>query len=633
MNWRDRISILSRKRKHGRAGPPLNGQNDLPSGSGIISNHSLASNSAPVESVENTLSQLRPVIGPDHKSYYILLRGDEDSFTCIQPARDVVNSLDEVLKNVISTLKLVKPPLQATELPPNAKKPRYSQGKTYTTTVVHRHVDSVRKNGIHNTGSTLLNEDKIESSVNVGNLLLDKACNTSSSTNSIVENVILNRTVQNLGSDQHNQMVRTSTLMYPLVQSRLKSNGTVNVNTKQDSCLFISSDSESENVSNSLITPVSENDLIQNTTSSASSLRKKDCKGRQTHVLNAGENNVTPAPMTEFIRPAGSSTRGLECTIATIEHNSPMTELSLIAKEGTVLTEEEITSQIKTLIESEQLVVGEDNQIVVIRVSAREAMVKIVLNESEVDVLVRRHQETGAVTKSTRSKQSAIKKEVKVEVDDPLSLPIAVVDGECYNPEAMVNQEYLLSQCSQTQQSAIKEEIKIEVDDTLSLPISAVADGDCYNPEAMVNQEYLLSQCSQTQQDFYDGKEIMDPRLEKTVDPDCVVDSLVNPLVSSLPSEQQQAEVLERLEDDSGMETLSDALINATEGGEIVVFQREDGAFVNQDGTPVSSEIQYLITSLQQDFTPSLDAEDQAHNILLPPDNFEHNTIDVNSAL
>ncbi|XP_045599356.2 uncharacterized protein [Procambarus clarkii] len=598
MNWRDRISILSRKRNHGSAGPPLNRLNDLPSSSGTITSNNIASNSAPVESVVNTLSQLRPVIGPDLKSYYILLRGDEDSFTCIQPAMDVINSLDEVVKNVINTLMSGKQSLQVAELPPNAKKPRYSQAKTYTSSLAHRQISSNRKNGIRNLGSTLLKEEKRVSSINIENLFLDKAENgvVTFDSNKDVENVLLHKRVQDLESNEQDQMVRTTSIL----ESRLKSN--VFVKNKQESCLFISSDCGSGNISNLLTVPTTEPDLIQSIAQSVSSVRRRDYKNSQIRVLNEDENYVTPQaylsePLgtiesiskdldcissnardldcigsntrildcigsntrdldcigsnTRDLDYIGSNTRSLDCAPTTLGPNVPLTELSLIAKEGTVLTEDEITSQIKTLIESEQLAVGEKNQIVVIRVSAREALVKIVQTETGAVDELAQHQETEAVPKSTMNRL-----------------------------------------------------------------------------------------------DFGKTKEHIAPGLRETVaqTADCVIHPLVASLTEPLTNEEQQEDdELAKLHSvyKAGsphlasqvdvLETFSDSLIGGA-GGEIVVFQREDGEFVNQDGTPVSSELQYLITSSQQDLT--LDPEDDhTDQLFVPPDHFEHHIVDVNSGL
>ncbi|XP_069190537.1 uncharacterized protein [Procambarus clarkii] len=654
MNWRDRISILSRKRNHGSAGPPLNRLNDLPSSSGTITSNNIASNSAPVESVVNTLSQLRPVIGPDLKSYYILLRGDEDSFTCIQPAMDVINSLDEVVKNVINTLMSGKQSLQVAELPPNAKKPRYSQAKTYTSSLAHRQISSNRKNGIRNLGSTLLKEEKRVSSINIENLFLDKAENgvVTFDSNKDVENVLLHKRVQDLESNEQDQMVRTTSIL----ESRLKSN--VFVKNKQESCLFISSDCGSGNISNLLTVPTTEPDLIQSIAQSVSSVRRRDYKNSQIRVLNEDENYVTPQaylsePLgtiesiskdldcissnardldcigsntrildcigsntrdldcigsnTRDLDYIGSNTRSLDCAPTTLGPNVPLTELSLIAKEGTVLTEDEITSQIKTLIESEQLAVGEKNQIVVIRVSAREALVKIVQTETGAVDELAQHQETEAVPKSTMNRLISVKEEIKIEEEDPMSWSMSPVAGKkaCYNSEAVVKSE-----------------------------------------DQPKNMNLLLSQYSEPHQDFGKTKEHIAPGLRETVaqTADCVIHPLVASLTEPLTNEEQQEDdELAKLHSvyKAGsphlasqvdvLETFSDSLIGGA-GGEIVVFQREDGEFVNQDGTPVSSELQYLITSSQQDLT--LDPEDDhTDQLFVPPDHFEHHIVDVNSGL
>lgn len=52
-----------------------------------------------------------------------------------------------------------------------------------------------------------------------------------------------------------------------------------------------------------------------------------------------------------------------------------------------------------------------------------------------------------------------------------------------------------------------------------------------------------------------------------------------------------------------------------------------------QDGIPISSELQYLIASSQQDLATSLDTESQNNHILVPPEAFEDHTVDVNCEL
>lgn len=52
-----------------------------------------------------------------------------------------------------------------------------------------------------------------------------------------------------------------------------------------------------------------------------------------------------------------------------------------------------------------------------------------------------------------------------------------------------------------------------------------------------------------------------------------------------------------------------------------------------QDGIPISSELQYLIASSQQDLATSLEPEGQNNHILVPPEAFEDHTVDVNCEL
>ena len=52
-----------------------------------------------------------------------------------------------------------------------------------------------------------------------------------------------------------------------------------------------------------------------------------------------------------------------------------------------------------------------------------------------------------------------------------------------------------------------------------------------------------------------------------------------------------------------------------------------------QDGIPISSELQYLIASSQQDLATSLGPDGQNNHILVPPDAFEDHTVDINCEL
>lgn len=119
MKWRDRISILSRKRRQqsdpAQVGSDVSSELGHTTGWSSHSSHhhhvpgsDTPSSSTSPPNVASTLAQVRPVIGPDHKSYYILLRGTGDSFTCIQPAKKMLDSLDEVMKNVMNSVEVDK---------------------------------------------------------------------------------------------------------------------------------------------------------------------------------------------------------------------------------------------------------------------------------------------------------------------------------------------------------------------------------------------------------------------------------------------------------------------------------------------------------------------------------------------
>lgn len=79
-----------------------------------------------------------------------------------------------------------------------------------------------------------------------------------------------------------------------------------------------------------------------------------------------------------------------------------------------------------------------------------------------------------------------------------------------------------------------------------------------------------------------------------SLDPNCVLETLAEPLVDSLvnTTQQQQEDELEKLSREVGdLEDLGQSLLEGT--GEIVVFQREDGTLVSQ----VSQE-QFLLSSV-----------------------------------
>ncbi|XP_063593678.1 uncharacterized protein LOC134770590 [Penaeus indicus] len=574
MKWRDRISILSRKRTLKSFVGPGQEQNDVPSGSGSGHNGPQALlGGIQGSSVENTLSQIRPVIGPDHKSYYILLRGNEDSFMCIQPAKDVIDSLDDVVKNVVNSVKLSKLS-QESESPPVVKKPRYSQGKTYKSTN-RQNLPTTKNNGVLNSHVQISEGDRAEAATGLENLLL---CRVSpEETNNVVENVVLNRRVQNINSEQQNKMVRTSMLLYPLVQnSRLAQGSAVRANSKQKTSLLLSSDSVNE-LDDPLFIP-SESDLIQNIAQSCTAVRLSDQKQELSSLEPTEPELCDPS---EYVT---TEIKDLNSILPAPVGQSPSpTELCLIAREGTLLSEEEITSQIKTMIESEQLVVGEGKQIVVIRVSAREAVVKIVGNEAE-SVNSSEHQEIREASETLQHEEQEMSEMSTVVKEEEL----------CYDPEVVI----------------------------------ANNNNNSINNNHEEGVEYLLSP--------YQG--LMSKR-EVESDADYVVESFIGPSptppLQESPEDERLAYQIEEVAA-TGATSIADPLITGAEkdDGEIVVFQREDGAFVNQDGTPVSSELQYLIATSQQDFAPSLEPVDHSDSIFVSPGTFDHHhTIDVNTGL
>ena len=218
MKWRERISILSRKRKHDQnvVVAAENSGNELPSSD---------SSSVGRKNVENALSQIRPIIGPDQRSYYILLRGNEDSFTCIQPSKDVITNLDEVVKNVASYGKT-----QGASLPHSktlnsiATKPSKNASRNFVG----------RNKKVSGPSSSANRKIKVTRSVNVDRPV--SSCEVNSfETESVVEGGVLNKTYQTVDFN-HSEVMKTSTLGYPLLQNHSNSSDNVVLaGTRQDS--------------------------------------------------------------------------------------------------------------------------------------------------------------------------------------------------------------------------------------------------------------------------------------------------------------------------------------------------------------------------------------------------------------
>ncbi|KAG0727241.1 hypothetical protein GWK47_035035 [Chionoecetes opilio] len=125
--------------------------------------------------------------------------------------------------------------------------------------------------------------------------------------------------------------------------------------------------------------------------------------------------------------------------------------------------------------------------------------------------------------------------------------------------------------------------------------------------------------------------------LDPSLTPNCVLETLAEPLVDSLVNGTQQGQEqgqdeLEELSCEVGeLEALEQALVQGPE--EIIVFQQEDGTLLNQDGIPISRELQYLIASSQDDHATSLGPDSQDNHLFVPPEAFEGHTIDVNCEL
>lgn len=185
----------------------------------------------------------------------------------------------------------------------------------------------------------------------------------SSGVDSVIENSTTNRTVPHIKSEPPDwEEARTSTLMdHSTVQSRLASQTSTNNNiVKQELSLLLSQGCDEENGQSSVL--VSSQDILRATLSAPPRKRDSSC---QTKVTNGLEGHLGQAIPNHSVKTEPSE-NSLSSVLASVGQNT-LQEVRLISKEGTVLTEEEIATQIKTLIETEQLTVGEDTQIIVLR--------------------------------------------------------------------------------------------------------------------------------------------------------------------------------------------------------------------------------------------------------------------------
>ncbi|KAK7073202.1 hypothetical protein SK128_003504 [Halocaridina rubra] len=547
MKWRERISILSRKRKTTRNASGEESRLETPSASSSGYNDDR-------DSVKNTLSQIRPVIGPDHKSYYILLRGNEDSFTCIQPAKEVVTSLDEIFRNVANTVKDCKS--HGMGLPPYLQTTQVSEGRSQKNASRKTLGGDLKVNGV---SKSVRSETRFGNGMKLDSVFDIKPEEKFLGTENVVENVVLNRTIQTVNSN-HNEVRRTSTLVYPLVQNRLDSSTvasgtektrlgkkhghhkkTVDRGIPQEPVVSLPSTYSSAQSHNNF-TNFEEEPELQ---------KIKEPELQKNISLNNGTNECNETQTSD-----GGGLLGKE---------KPITEVRLLAKDGCVLTEEAILTQVKALVESETIVVGENSHVVASRESAQEVILRILPKEMDL---------------------------VQV-IEDTQTVKDDVVNIEnSYMP-------YTSEEC--------KEE---DTTMTLTSPILPF-----FDPDVLVNSngkcdvenkvEYLLTSVPSTPSEiFEDCGMVKESNLVKDIQPEDV-DSGYSMIEPSLGG-NDSLEIEKFL--------TGHPLLDQNE--EIVIFQRADGALVNQDGTPISTNLQYLITSSQLDDQTAF-PDSMANNIFL----------------
>ncbi|XP_064112263.1 uncharacterized protein LOC135219422 isoform X2 [Macrobrachium nipponense] len=385
MKWRERISILSRKRQNSRNGA---------SAAETSANKIAASGTShdAKDDVEKTLSQIRPVIGPDHKSYYILLRGNEDSFTCIQPSKEVITSLDDVVKNVVSSVRQGRPQ-DVTSLP-YAWTSKNSEARSYKN-VSRKSPSENRKVSV--SSHSVNKESKIERTLNLNQV------DSRSEKNFLgTENVVVHRRLQTKVKSSHNVVKRTSISVHPIVQSQSDPSGNL-LGTNRHERYLCKTNKRSCNRETSEMGVQHERKLIRNQKVDHTELRKADHEvqvnqdqGKAEPALGIHEPEVPwkQEPLVQISEDAFGSVNETVIPESGFHENAkPLAEIRLVAKSGPVLTEEVIVEQVKSLIESQTLVIKDDAHIVLTRGNAQEVILRILPKEFDENHLFGNQQE------------------------------------------------------------------------------------------------------------------------------------------------------------------------------------------------------------------------------------------------
>ncbi|KAK4292583.1 hypothetical protein Pmani_034671 [Petrolisthes manimaculis] len=765
MKWRDRISILSRKR---RQKSDLMLGDDLPAelGQAGQSGHS-SQVTGTSTSVASTLSQVRPIIGPDHKSYYILLRGAGDSFTCIQPAKEMLDSLDEVMRNVMGSVEVdkitqqqqqqMKSIMSSEEVDKITQQQKQqhiittcttkgmstvSTGSTCSTETLTQHSiaaantskmkivtrvgemgkpaqqpitsSSVKsddpmqlmdlldlplhlENGSFSSFPDLANNSpnivQTENPIEVSNPIeivsgrrhsrkivnvptRTKNNNTSehfvklmdlpSHTKRITKNnekrdrlsmPVLTRKVSassepsiklSMMSTQTKNSVTTnkqSQKLYELLckrpissqatkpyhsePSKRKQNETSWKSTVRSSLSGLNGQKQhQQSLHPSVMFSSDKTQLLLQSRLNGEKLQQQHhhqeprialpCEKEPTEMYDTSDSAMDSAILNRLLQNLGLSDipqfNGKDSLpnrteMEAMENPEPVTEIQLLAREGTVLTEEQITEQIKTLIESEQLIVRENHNIVAMRISAEEAWVRVVMKGDEV-------REPGF--RETERQGMAVERKHRNTLHQPSLL----------NPQPV-----------STNQIVIKREENVKGEMCEASPIrpqdptfpfnSLSADSDTNGEISSFLSSYSLNkqegkaaaaikdEMEECESVEYQEEEAEEPQEEETEGLQYLPNTQT--LHHDIHGEDFHFEEMEKIE--SGLMRDSE---------EIVVFQQEDGAFVNQDGSPVSSELQYLISNSQQ--LSSCQALDHT-SLLLPPGPLVHPSFDINCRL
>ncbi|XP_066977410.1 uncharacterized protein [Macrobrachium rosenbergii] len=393
MKWRERISILSRKRNNSRSGvsaAETSGNKIAASGT----SHDAKND------VEKTLSQIRPVIGPDHKSYYILLRGNEDSFTCIQPSKEVITSLDDVVKNVVSSVRQGRPQ-DVTSLP-YAWTSKNSGARSYKN-VSRISPSENRKASV--SSPSVNKESRITRTLN-----LDKFNSRSEKnflgTENVVENVVVHRRLKTKVKSSHNSVKRTSISVHPIVQSQSDPSGNLLETNRLEKYLCKTNKRPFSRETTSEMGVQYERKLSRNQKVDHIELEKADhevqvnqdhlVQGKAEPALGIHEPAV-PWKQESLVQMSedvfGSVNETVVPESGFNENAKPLAEIRLVAKSGLVLTEEVIVEQVKALIESQTLVIKDDAHIVLTRGNAQEVILRILPKEFDENHLFGNQQE------------------------------------------------------------------------------------------------------------------------------------------------------------------------------------------------------------------------------------------------